>query len=215
MVRAIVSGRKTMTRRVVKTQPDMSEYPDSKPTAITSHGYKWPVVEWASPSLAGRGSGVAPFQTRCPYGTVGDRLWVREAFSLVPCSAGVEKYPEGFDPKKSSASQPNAPGYGARYKATWDRSHSCGWKPSIHMPRWASRLTLEITGVRVERLQDITHHDALAEGVAYDVSKEDGAPLPRFKKLWHEINGSESWAANPWVWVVSFKRAELERTVVT
>jgi len=81
---------------------------------------------------------------------------------------------------------------------------------SIHMPRWASRITLEITEVRVERVQEISHRDALAEGVSYDVSKSDGNPCARYRQLWDKINpaADRNWKANPWVWALSLKRVK-------
>lgn len=200
MVRALLAGTKTMTRRIVKPQPETT-YPKAVFSFMEMDGSKG---IWGS-----EGCGISV--RKCLYGTVADCLWVRESFTLVPCSAGCEKYPEGFDPKCSSASQPNAPHEGVRYKATWDRSNSSRWKPSIHMPRWASRITLEITGVKVERVQDISEEDAVAEGVdAVSI-----ADVPRngclnrrtdFMQLWNIINGKDSWKANQFVWVISFRR---------
>jgi len=80
------------------------------------------------------------------------------------------------------------------------------WKPSIHMPRWASRINLEVVSVRVERLQNISEDDALAEGIT--LVERGTSPVDQFKKLWESINGPGSWEANPWVWVVEFKRIE-------
>ena len=231
MVKAILDGQKTQTRRVVKPQPaDVSRYQtDAEPGTVIWHGGKLCRLEESK----GRNKRDAGFlnarELTCPYGRPGDRLWVREAFSLVPCSAGCEKYPDGFDPRVASVHQPNAPHEGVRYKATWDRCHSAPWRPSIHMPRWASRITLEVTGVRVERLQAISESDARAEGVdwvapdpygeVWDDEREDpsqvgyssaGASFARdnFRRLWGKINGkSHSWESNPWVWVVEFRKA--------
>ena len=116
------------------------------------------------------------------------------------------------------------------HRASWDGPPMVGWKPSIHMPRWASRITLEITGVRVERLQDISEADAIAEGCRPEpglrgdddmavntaiqaIERRTGkigcsAPVARYMVLWESINGPDSWSANPWVWAVSFKRLE-------
>jgi hypothetical protein len=101
------------------------------------------------------------------------------------------------------------------YAATDQNLVGCDrWKPSIHMPRWASRITLEITAVRVERLQDISEADAMAEGVLIDGIGNPGGPMRvsqrAFKIFWQVINGPESWAANPWVWVVEFRKTEKE-----
>lgn len=118
-----------------------------------------------------------------------DRLWVRETFSLQPDNPNGRKkhivYKTDFEAPVSKAFK---------------------YKPSIFMPRWASRITLEITGIRVERLQEISNKDAIAEGVKYDVSKEGGWPVSRYKALWESINGKDSWEANPFVWVTEFKR---------
>lgn len=198
MVRAILEGRKTQTRRVVKPQPFM----------VLS------AADWHSRAM----SGVDPYGCRpmgshvleemgatCPHGTVGDRLWVREAWGL-------------WD------TLPNDGPERARifYRSTDSDLHECRhqlWRPSIHMPRWASRITLEITGVRVERLQEISDADCRAEGCCHrswnvtdwkhphhecDWSIERG----NFASLWSSINGPESWSANPWVWVIEFKRLE-------
>lgn len=210
MVRALLSRAKTQTRRIVKPQFGQkwgSGVPFQNGFASSRPGQKWKDafgvdVDIASPS----GHWTYLF---CPYGKVGDRLWVRECFSLVPCSAGCERYPEGFDPKQSSASQPNAPAYGARFKATWDRCHSCGWKPSIHMPRWASRITLAITDIRVQRVQEIGEGDAIAEGWPKQIDPGadtggNGGPFDWYRGLWNKINGPDSWQANPWVWAITF-----------
>ena len=120
----------------------------------------------------------------CPYGVHGDRLWVRETFQPVQLATEVTQW---------------------RYAAT-DKRGLAPWKPSIFMPRKASRITLENTRIRVERLQDISHRDALAEGVSYDVSKPEMHPIAMYRKLWESINGKGSWAKNPWVWVIEFRK---------
>lgn len=184
MVRAIIEGRKTVTRRVVKPQPDFLGSMTAPNTPFKTLGA----------GLHG--------QIVCPYGQPGDRLWVRETFAV-------------YGDEKMAA---------IHYRA--DRPHhvgqkGMGYKPSIHMPRWACRILLEITAVRVERLQEISEAQARAEGVQQD---SDGwfdyqAPstqcctsaVESFRTLWSSINGTESWTANPWVWVVEFKRVELSR----
>ncbi len=128
---------------------------------------------------------------RCPYGIRGDRLWVREAWR--PVHSGDKSL-------------------GAQYRADVSRDQTV-WRPSIHMPRWASRITLEVTGVRVERLQDIGEADATSEGVdsvygdLYGIA-EPGERVQRakFHLLWESINGPGSWAENPLVWAVEFRR---------
>jgi len=158
MVRAVLDGRKTQTRRVVKR----------------------PLVD-----------------TVCPYGKVGERLWVREAFMVQPNLWGHDHQEQPI-----------------HYLATTRKEEVEDYvsKPSIHMPRWASRLTLEIVRVRVERVQDISEQDAMAEGCA-PVVHEDGAVdcgtrKTTFRKLWDSLNADRGfgWATNPWVWVIEFKR---------
>lgn len=134
----------------------------------------------------------------CPYGKPGDRLWVRETHCAF--DAGRVHY------RADHAHNPAG-----------DKAHGIKWTPAIHMPRWASRITLEITGVRVERLQEISEADAIAEGVPNQTrltghDKESGCqwgpaePVAEYCQLWESINGPGSWAANPWVWVLEFKR---------
>jgi hypothetical protein len=184
MVKAILAGRKTQTRRVVKG-----------PITGVHEGVPYRIIH------GGHDCDGANFRRdiKCPYGQPGDRLWVRETFSLVPCSAGCEKYPNGFDPTIASVRQPNAPHEGVRYRATWDKTHSARWRPSIHMPRWASRITLEITDVRVERLHGISESDKLAEGATPEVP---------FGTVWRKINTKPGirWEDNPWVWALTFRR---------
>jgi hypothetical protein len=128
----------------------------------------------------------------------GDRLYVRETWAA---PHAYDHLPPRLIPQDARI----------HYAATEDRGGLL-WRPSIHMPRWASRITLEVTGVRVERLQDISEADAMAEGVHYSLLEKIQAGQDRwarhaYKKLWETINGSDSWDLNPWVWVVEFKRA--------
>jgi hypothetical protein len=132
------------------------------------------------------------------YGIPGDRLWVREAFYII-----------GEFPGKTPGTRWTH--YRADSSNNFDNAPSWTgpWKPSIFMPRWASRILLEITNVRVERLQEITRKDAIAEGC--EERSEDGAwlgPEVAFCRLWESINGPGSWEANPWVWCVSFRRID-------
>lgn len=174
MVRALLEGRKTQTRRACKGQRELSNIHD--------------------------------FQLdRCPYGKPGQKLWVRETFSGPHCMEATE-------------------GRAAVPPSKWDRSsHIWYWadgnpesgdwtKPraSIFMPRWASRILLEITDVRVERLQDISEGDAIAEGWEPLASRNpgNGGPFDWYRSLWESINGAGSWDANPFVWVIIFKRIE-------
>lgn len=196
MVRAILDGRKTQTRRVVKPQP----YVDAQGNACwngTNFGQdaRGPHIQALASPLPSSKTG----RVRCPFGKPGDRLWVRETFQPL-FADGVENHWE-TDWKTGE-------GYKISYPATdgvqefidLDDGLSDACKPSIHMPRWASRILLEITGVRVERLQDISHEDAMAEGMAWDDAIYD------YSRLWDQINGSGAWDANPWVWCVSFRR---------
>lgn len=207
MVRAILEGRKTQTRRVVKPQPPVWLEKDlwyGRGTNVLP-GHK----SFFATTPSGRTANV-DYQPKCPYGQPGDRLWVREAWSKALHGCGVELL-ERWEPGKEGPF-----GVGAIYAATPHPGYSVGkWKPSIHMPRWASRITLEITGVRVERLQDISEADAQAEGVegpAYPsveggwIRDSNALWAGGYAALWESINGPESWDANPWVFVVEFKR---------
>ena len=191
MVRAILAGRKTQTRRVVKPQPD---------SKIADEAY------WNIGGFRLRDDAANPLP--CPYGSPGDRLWVRETFSVEHCYAGLPPSLLEFTSTGIWYWADGNPHYG-----DWTKP-----KPSIHMPRWASRITLEITGVRVERLNDISEVDAAEEGVRYmgegegyeDYCHGSGtwctSSKASFTSLWESINGPGSWALNPWVWVVEFKR---------
>ncbi|EML4687803.1 TPA: hypothetical protein U2L42_004569 [Citrobacter amalonaticus] len=198
MVRAILDGRKTQTRRIVKVQPDTPEF-GLRRIIESSIANEIGMYFWSQEDA--RGIKARSKQFYCPYGDVGDRIWVRETFSPVP---------DHEEPAGCSALLYAADGNGPYGK----------WVPSIHMPRWASRLTLEITGVRVERLNDISEEDARAEGIIDGGCLNCGEPEPcgcvnpqpdatdAFAYLWQSIYGKENWDANPWVWVIAFKRIE-------
>ena len=196
MVRALLAGTKTQTRRVVKPPRNRSAF------VLLDHGKGW----WPYQSDDGESElcddGMEHPYT-CPYGQPGDRLWVREAFSGPHCMDATDE---------CVAVRPSKWGEGSRiwYWADGNPTHG-DWtrpRPSIHMPRWASRILLEVTAVRVERLQDISEADARAEGCIEE--EKPGFPIcsPRnwYRILWEQINGPGSWDANPWVWVVEFKR---------
>ena len=191
MVRAILEGRKTQTRRIIKLPRDCSWYHAADPVNdgnFLKHGLEgyWHVEELP-----------------CPYGKPGDRLWVREAHAFVPepayrCSTGIIQKVNPVDSYQACV-----------YRENFDRARSFSWRPSIHMPRWACRILLEITGVRVERLQDISEEDALAEGVDNSLHLGGGRfATENFAHLWWMINGDGSWESNPWVWCISFRRIE-------
>lgn len=194
MVRALLAGTKTQTRRVVKPQPPADKQ--------RSAWYEPGIMGWAPPEIPSQHW----HRVRCPYGQPGDRLWVREAWresgegSAWHYAADGTILPKQRDKDLQAFLARRAP-------FTWE---SYKWRPSIHMPRAASRITLEVTGVRVERLQDISEKDAWAEGCeGYDDDVTGGkSGYSEFHDLWKSINGSGSWDANPWVWVVEFKRLE-------
>lgn len=200
MIRALLEGRKTVTRREIKpsmrtadSQFELHQQPDGSwrpmhtfdESCMDDQGTEHPIV--------------------CPYGKPGDRLWVRETWS-----AGGQ-----FDQMAPSEIDPLYVGQ-IRYPAD-GRSFGRA-RPSIHMPRWASRILLEITDVRVERLQDISEDQAKAEGVRLytdhtelgdwwhveGIETYSADPRKSFELLWSSVGGD--WQANPWVWVVEFKR---------
>lgn len=216
LVRSVLDGHKTQTRRLMTPQPVRCPEDDI--------GQVYPALVWDRPGgpvrLHAHSTAAAVW---CPYGAPGDRLWVREAWT---CLSGKAR-----------------PGEPLAYRAdTTDGERvrvDAPWRPSIHMPRWASRLTLEVTGVRVERLQDISEEDARAEGVVPDetercrggfgggqhtsrVSRTEVLSCPlcagtgyqpnayrdAFRALWNQINAERAtWESNPWVWVITFTRA--------
>jgi len=174
MVRAIIDGRKTQTRRAMKPQ-----WPVSDP----------PPVPWTDVSVCG-------IEFGWPYGKPGDRLWVRETLSAT--HVGLE-----YAADNAAVNHDQAIALNDRYARFPPFELEPRLIPAIHMPRWAFRILLEVTDVRVQRLQEISEHDAMAEG-CIDV------PDPRYAEawaeLWESINGAGSWDANPWVWAISFKR---------
>ncbi len=179
MVRAILEGCKTQTRRVIKPQPIEVE-----------RGY----LTWKQGTGHGAGAPVSDAGTwfDCPYGKLGDRLWVRETWM-------VEQFPSNGSELVHYRADNTAANSG------WTAARM--WKPSIHMPRRYSRITLEITGVRVERLQDISEADMAAEGL--DIAPY-GEPCAGFQVLWDGINAKRGygWDTNPWVWALTFKRVQ-------
>lgn len=227
--RAILDGRKTVTRRLMKPTP---------------HKVDGGVPFSDAPAWAHAEPGSAVM--RCPYGVRGDRLWVRETWRIGAWNEDDQQIAvDYFDgPDKNWRQVPLTPEGLELFDRLWiQSSNEClrkgvrpnvdgnyrwkpgesplRWRPSIHMPRWASRITLEVTGVRVERLQDISEVDAISEGVR---QMRDGSecwvgregprglvtPWPTareaFRDLWRSINGPDSWAENPFVWVIEFKR---------
>lgn len=194
MVRAILDGRKTQTRRVINPQPTLSE----------RTGFNWKGAAYGIGSTyRDTVRNFANCFKTCPFGQVGDRLWVRETFQgpLIPEDELSEYLGANPDKFQSPAYCEYAADGGAKPEyVDSDENTRYGWRPSIHMPRWASRITLEITAVRVERLQDISKADAIAEGGTEHFN------IDWFGPLWASIYGVDSWNANPWVWVIEFRR---------
>ena len=208
MVRAILDGTKTQTRRAIRKQfaadAEPAEVAATSPEGwqISGHSGLW----WDDAGAC------IDDAIRCPFGQPGDRLWVREtcrAEELPDWTDGVRYLADdGFVPIENTEEAAEQWVKLGSYGMKFSGSPECRVVPSIHMPRWASRLLLEITGVRVERLQDISEADARAEGC--QLVQAGGTVIDRasdqYAALWETINGPGSWDANPWVWVVEFKR---------
>lgn len=214
MVRAVLSGQKTQTRRPIKPQP---------PTECSIHymlgaeswlsrdqqnplSHYWEA--WWGESFLNRPKGhlCGGHKVRSPFGQTGDRLWVREMWAW-PGEEKVIYHADQWavDMVEKWKTDPNYP--------------QAKWTPSIHMPRWASRITLPLISVRVERVQDISEADVWAEGItvplAAEVSGKNWADIPTLHDAWREvwvsIYGQSSWDANHWVWVAEWEEAEVAR----
>lgn len=203
MVRAILDGKKTQTRRVIKPQPE--------------------IIKGNPNILSNTAQGI--LKTRCPYGYPGDNLWVRETWRPLEGYEDIKPsdIPEG-EPivyLRDCLQHPEKyPIYNQPYEKTYDCSP---WKPSIFMPRWASRIDLSTKDIRVEKVQDISEEDAIAEGIdksgtfwkdyrkggMKQVMLQD--PIDSFRTLWNLINEKRGfgWDVNPWVWVINFKLLEV------
>ncbi|RMR88856.1 hypothetical protein [Pseudomonas coronafaciens] len=200
MVRAILSGQKTVTRRVTKVQPRSD-------ADIGSYGKGQPFI---------RSPDVTKPNPECPYGRPGDRLWVRETWYCDHFEVMRGPYLKPDDLDIGKALNDGTLVYAADGLAPYEQEQPT-WKPSIHMPRWASRILLEITDVRVERLQEISLAQVQREGCEvrqfwlFGANNEEAQKIGAsvFSGLWSSINGAESWNANPWVWVVEFRRVTL------
>lgn len=231
MVRAILDDRKTQTRRVMKPQPEV----------CPRGGHWWPsnvfktMLHIEEEMQNGKGGWGGLVGDACPLGDVGDRIWVRETWGVVSHELDEDGRIQPWNPDRSATAIHEMPFgngyysghaiYAADGEFTWgdddgyEDGHSC-WKPSIHMPRAACRILLEITDVRVERLNSISQEDARAEGIIDGGCLNCGEPEPcgcanpepdatdAFAYLWQSIYGQENWNANPWVWVIEFKRIE-------
>lgn len=218
MVRALLVGTKTQTRRVVK--PQLNDHHWYKLPGYTHHVSVHPNADgcavhschmWAQSGADGMQ------RIQSPYGGVGDRLWVRETW----LELDRDHWADPSAPKQDILCHPwpraNACAYRSDTTSDGDdirKAYGYRWRPSIHMPRWASRITLEITDVRAQRLQDISEEDARAEGVKPAPFCKAGRPnglehVESFEQLWDSINGAGAWDGNPWVWAITFKRAEV------
>jgi len=210
MVRAILDGRKTQTRRVITNVDGIGKVNELTPTITPNYG-------WDMRDKRGRLYELfhADLTDRCPLGMVKDRLYVRETFQAL--------FKDGLDFGKCDYK--TGEGYECRYMATepatefydvYKNKSSCASIPSIHMPKWAARIWLDIIDVRVQRLQELTDTDALQEGIAgldaYGnrptsvMGQYPNAYRAEFGQLWASIYGQQSWDSNPWVWAITFKR---------
>jgi hypothetical protein len=183
--------------------------PETKGEPVWAYGFKY---------YKGSTTSGDPFRMKCPYGSVGAKLWARERWRPTIDDKSfvcIQYSDESIRLQLNDHGGEGDPIGTREHKRPLQHVGKDGppWKPSIHMPRWASRITLEITGVRMERLKSISEQDALAEGVMHDGGQftADGSawfPSARaaFHRLWQSINGPDSWAANPWCWVIEFRR---------
>jgi len=207
LVRAILDGKKTQTRRLVKPQPVADQ-------GMVNAAYCGRPNLWLRDGPCDETD--PAYEWRCPMGQPGDRIHVRETWQgpLMSSKEWEEHYFSGADDLPAHFRTPAHCQYAADGGPppefmTIDDELVSRWKPSIHMPKWASRIWLEITGVRVERLQSISDSDLEREGLQEYIDKgddHDGTPRDTFRKLWETTGGD--WAANPWVWVIDFKRIE-------
>lgn len=218
MVRAILDGSKVQTRRVIKPSVYVGFIGGrGEETDPRWWGYENEYGEWfvLARNLAGRMQYGSTTSIPCPYGVPGDRLWVRETWAMHP---RLDAYSPSEAARRTEHRQ-------AWYRATHLRDDLTEppesffrWRPSIHMPRWASRLTLEVTDVRVERVQDISEGDVRAEGVRLDavpgtLNGEPATLYPGnhrqvFVWIWDRINAARgyAWKSDPWVWAITFRR---------
>ena len=176
MVRAILGGNKTQTRRIVEEK------------------------------FYGRAVAAELLAKHCPYGQPGDRIWVRETYRVHGNATDVATLVYRASVRNSWTEQPHRVPVDVCNKPVSEK-----WTPSIHMPRWASRILLEITDVRVERLHDMSEADAKAEGATpatYKITPPEAVYRVGFGDIWRSIYGQDNWLSNPWVWVIEFKRIQ-------
>ncbi|MFZ6206091.1 hypothetical protein ACO0KN_21660 [Escherichia coli] len=176
MVRAILGGNKTQTRRIVEEK------------------------------FYGRAVAAELLAKHCPYGQPGDRIWVRETYRVHGKATDVATLVYRASVRNSWTEQTHRVPVEVCNKPVSEK-----WTPSIHMPRWASRILLEITDVRVERLHDMSEADAKAEGATpatYKITPSEAVYRVGFGDIWRSIYGQDNWLSNPWVWVIEFKRIQ-------
>lgn len=176
MVRAILGGNKTQTRRIVEEK------------------------------FYGRAVAAELLAKHCPYGQPGDRIWVRETYRVHSKATDVATLVYRASVRNSWTEQTHRVPVDVCNKPVSEK-----WTPSIHMPRWASRILLEITDVRVERLHDMSEADAKAEGATpatYKITPPEAVYRVGFGDIWRSIYGQDNWLSNPWVWVIEFKRIQ-------
>ncbi|QZA71219.1 RNA-binding protein [Pantoea phage AH07] len=220
MVGAVLDGRKTQTRRIIQSPAKNMQASGHKVIEYREPGDKWygeHVFSMRNQSGTWCDYTKEQFLAKCPFGAVGDRLWVRETFRVHSRATDVATLVYKASEQQSWTQQTHrVPIQKCNKPAVVDT-----WTPSIHMPRCASRITLEITGVRVERLQDISEEDALAEGVipepcdhirrsCEEIGCCGDTAKGEFGALWKSIYDDDNWQTNPWVWVVEFERVEVD-----
>lgn len=211
-VRALLVGQQTQTRRIMKTQalgPGQDNHEGVHAFDVSAnhlHGYKMMAM--------------TDISYQCPYGKPGDILWVRETWRgpIVPESAlaEYERDPTPFRLPEFCQYRADSNELG-HHSMNDTEGEQFGWQTAIHMPRWASRINLQITGVRAEKIQDISEDDIMAEGVQTDshflnnfftMNMNSESPKEAYRKAWQKQYGATSWEVNPWVWVVEFQRVE-------
>ncbi|EOC1126645.1 hypothetical protein AAAW54_004185 [Cronobacter sakazakii] len=199
MVRALLDGTKTQTRRIMKVQPDSPDFGLLRIVESTARSNVGK-YHWSESNACGNHIRSKLFT--CPFGAIGDRLWVREAWAEA-----------GGNAPELQLYRANYPDHVSSHYEHLKPAEEIRWRPNIHMPRWASRITLEITDVRVERLRHISDADAKAEGYPAERGKagsKDDAWL-WYCDLWKSLYGQDSWLESPWVWVIEFKLVNEEQ----
>jgi hypothetical protein len=217
MIKAILAGRKTQTRRLVpEWQLPHKTHDDTRYISVAQRHPRYGFGVFGKTEAECMENYKVEYACLCPFGKKGDRLWVRETFQGPLIDQGGD-YPNGYEFPEYCVYK--ADGKARPEFTTMDYETVCRWRPSIHMPRLACRIILEITSVRVERLQEITEENAIAEGcralegckwhtfteAAAGIPMHDHTAKDTFEALWKSINSEDSWDNNPWVWVIEFK----------